>query len=714
MEQPKNRRTASGDMPRFIPRANRSAPRRLPSGSAPVLALGVGLVALACAGPGSELAARPPGPEAGPPTASGPEETSGSGAKSGAGGGDASPAARTTAGEASTPPEPPPLLLRIDPGTAAEPWLKRQVASGVASRAVRAGVEVASLGSTGWFGEGIWSAERPRVLLRVLPEGPGVRVEWVEGRRVIRAQGSLETLDVVLDDLVARGLAPGRDVPSGPWRDLHLPLALHRMLGRAEARRQGIDPQKAMVLFERTLNRWPGRVVGPAVLAMLELRTAFPARLDRATLLEGAIDRARFAAREGRASAALDAYLAALRYGAPRPRRWQVDLPRSVRLWPGDEAIGLSGPEGWMTLDPLGGQAADRGRPLGRPIALIRGEIVWLSEDGRRLIRASSGGTIRWTRPLSGVPSRVQRSGSGQILVADDARFAWVDAADGHVSAQGEGGGFLAAGEWGALRVMDAPRRLALLRPGRDAPAWTFPLPERPGPVAATSARVLASVGGAVQVIDAFDGRPVAELLRGQGDAELLHLAGRFAVFRTSGRAVLVDALAGAVVAPLPGPSPVVDAFVGRGRILALFATGDLVVFDPDGLRLRRGRVYGTTAAARFLEAPPGLDLALLRTRDRLSAWQVAPLAFPSAPALMVSAAEAALEAERELDAAFLATTAAAASVDAVTEAEAVRARAHAALGAPEEAARARRRAAAARDLGRPLPPFRRSPRAER
>lgn len=489
----------------------------------------------------------------------------------------------------------------------------------------------------------------------------------------------------------------GRGPPdaTGP----ELPFSVHRLLGRAEARLRDGQLRQARIMLERALDRAP-RIVVPSLIEARRLRLDLDA--EAPVLVQSALERAEDAARRGAAEEAFDGYLDAVRFGALPRRRWQRDLPSGPRrTWMDGKSLWSAQGRSWLRMDGKSGAIIDRGKSAAAVLFSLKEDLLTLDRAVGVVRREARTGPDRWrARSRPGHRTELSPSGAGQLALIEARRVRWLDSTLGRTSARARGHSSLAVGEAGAL--MQETRGLSLVRPGRTRPTWTASIAESSCRQAVlTGAKAVLRTDDALWILDAHDG--AAKTVRGLSTASrLLGARGRHAVIATGSDLRFVDILAGVTTAKVRGPSRAIGAYSGPFALSILFATGDLIHWDPDGLLLDRARVRGRPL--RILAGPPEAPGPVVETELGLIAF--ADVRADRATDLdhLLEAARWAWRAGRKDDARALAAYVARISAGRVADAESLRV----AWMAPGPArGEAKRRANAARDPLKALPPFR-------
>lgn len=548
-------------------------------------------------------------------------------------------------------------------------------------------------------------------------EGARLALLGRAGALTVTTTGTVDRLDAAASRL-ARALAPRLGLPAAQIADAQLaagdptPPLVHRALGQA-----GLDlaigqPHRARLRFGRAEEVWRGTVVPPALEgAWAAMLRAAPSSADAVAnadpLARSAWESAEQAQRARQPARALELYGSALRYWPDRAMPWALPLELTVELG-ADEARWWLVAEGLArALEPRTGALLAELHAPGRWLGQVGEDTLRLEKSA--LVRVTSGGVVRWRRSLPWADPRVALTAlpSGFVLAHADEGLMWLDASTGAIAQAEPSAVVLASGLDGAL-VRLGGGELALLRPGRRAPAWTTPAPAGPITAQLVPGRVLWLGGGALSILDSTQGKPRGTPLVVPAEARWLGAEGRYAMVG-AGRVVwLVDVLGGEVRAQLAGPGEAVAAAAEDSGVLVAFDTGDVFWLDREGALADRGRVIGRPLRVR--SAPPRAQGFVVRTDRGLVALGPVPTAERPRELDVALRLAAVARAQGDVRGALrLAERVALLGVGRVAEAELLRAsllEADARPGSAAAAAAARARAAAARDPGTPLPPF--------
>lgn len=489
-----------------------------------------------------------------------------------------------------------PLLLVEQGGSPG--WIERRLLSAVGERLDRLDLTVVAARATAAFGR----AALPGRTISVRVEPPaadraGVHIKTeirLDGTTTARAEGPASDLDAMATQLA---LAVARAVEASPparaearLRARQLPFSMHRLLGRGEGRAQTGDYRRALLSYERALERSPFSHLETLVSAK-RMRLGLGQR--RPELVEAALERARDAERRGACDEALAALRDAIRFGAKPRVRWRLALPKGKRdfVAQGHQWWFLRR-DRWLEISAASGFFEDRGRARGSIVGIVKKELLTLDlhRERARLARVTLDGRPRWqvTLPKS-TSHEIKLSGAGQIAVLGRDRVRWIEESVGSMT-RATLGRPLGVGEVGAL-IERRPGQVALLRPGRTAPTWTASVAASIRDARLTAAKALVLSEDALHVLDVHDGRarhiPAA-------DTRFLGAHGRHAALGRGSEVVIVDVLAGAVRARVIGPDRAVAAHAGAFAVSVAFANGEVLHWDPDGILLDRAQVRGS------------------------------------------------------------------------------------------------------------------------
>jgi hypothetical protein len=536
------------------------------------------------------------------------------------------------------------------------------------------------------------------------------------GALTVTTTGTVDRLDAAASR-VARALAPRLGLPAAGVPDAQLaagdptPPLVQRALGQA-----GLDlaigqPHRARLRFGRAEELWRGTIVPAA----LEGTWAAILRAARSTgeavatvdpLARSSWEGAELALRGRQPARALELYASALRYWPDRAQPWALPLEVTTELAADDARWWLVSEGHARALEPRTGAVLVELHAPGRWLGQVGDDTLRLEKS--TLVRATPGGVVRWRRELPWASPHLDlvALASGFALAHAAEGLLWLDASTGAIAQAEPGAVVLASGLEGAL-VRLGGGDLALLRPGRRAPAWTAA-----GPAALSArmvpGRVLWLAGDHLHILDSTTGKVRGTPLAVPEGARWLTAEGRHAVLGAGRQVQLVDVLAGEERARLAGPAEATAAAAEESGVLVAFETGDVFWLDREGSLADRGRVIGRPSAAR--SAPPRAGGFVVRTDRGLIA--LGPVPSPERPRELDLALRLATLAKAQGDARGalrLAERVALLGAGRVSEAEQLRAsllEADGRAGSREAAHAARARAASARDPSVPLPPF--------
>lgn len=524
----------------------------------------------------------------------------------------------------------PQIRVRVQSHDPAD-WLGGRLHHLVIRRLSLLGLRVVSVRS-GRLWPDRWGEDEIRAQLNV--GAPSTRVEHlgrvpielkVNDLRPTIVYGDLKSLDALANELV-RHIFRGLDqrLPLG-WPDilavLELPWTIQRQAGRAWLREMRRELRKSRLLL--------GRIVEPSIDTFaardfLEARDLlFLTSGPSPTLIEAALERREHAQHKKDFLQVFDASLDAVRFGLKPALYWRLDLPSSARVLSIDEQriwISLGGVR--MAIDPIRGQLERYPTWPGRWIGFTNGDSLVL--EGTRLYRRTTDNRTRWQRKISpGLLRRVVLSGTGQILIAGSEGLAWVETSQGQLSARRRDIQILDVSEAGAIArehlASNEKAMFGLIRPGRDAFAWRVAWSKDITEVRITASRVLVKKGQTLYLYDLHSGRLLKPLLSLPSSAKILSAQGRHAVVSLGEHKVaLVDVLARSISAQVIGPGQPMAALSSPFEVTVVYATGDVLRWDPDGLLLDRSVVRGRIRNVYAL--PPTRPGVLVETEGSLYA----------------------------------------------------------------------------------------------
>jgi hypothetical protein len=534
----------------------------------------------------------------------------------------------------------------------------------------------------------------------------------------VEARGDGEALDRIAAQL-AIGLAKALGQKVSPIEERLLlrdrvPLLVHRLIGQAELDLNGGDPLRARMRFERSTELWKTTVLPEPLDGSWRVQASILARdtksaSDQSELARSALERAEHSARDRDLDRAVTGYQAFLRFTPDRALRWIVpaDGARSI-LIPGQRAWWLSSSEGRVfRIDAISGRSSLQ--PAAHVVGTVGSDLLELE---RGVLSRVSEGKKKWSAKLPSTPRLLAHgrllASSGFAAIAGEDSVAWLDLGVGRFGQTATGIVPLAIGSDGVMISSDR-KSVSLLRPGRKTAAWRAEIDPLPRSIAMVRGRVLLVGERSLIILDAQTGKPRVDPISIGIGGRIIGAEGRFAVIAHSEKRFdLFDVLAGAKTAEIEGPAEALAATsVGQGAAVA-FASGDVAIFDHDGLLLDRALVSGRPIVAEpALPTAPGFNL--LTTRGLYAFGE------PAAPDRKRDA-DAALDLAEILSkrgdaegALRLAEHVARRSAARIADAEALRARlleARKDADSIASAKTARARSDAARDLKTALPPF--------
>ncbi len=383
-------------------------------------------------------------------------------------------------------------------------------------------------------------------------------------------------------------------------------FAVQSLIGAGEAHLIAGDVRRAYSRFEQAAGE--GDDFSPEAQALALRSKVMLSRgqddrvLSDRDLATSALERARVARSRGRQSEALDAYRAYLRYehraALPEPAAGDID-PKRYGLYRGERRTHVeTGGDSAIVFDEEVGttmRAASRAPML----SLYEDDVLRL-EAGPSLVR--TGGArgaprfwLKLPKAVSVDPARGLPIVRGYGALVGGPELAWVDLGLGTLS-ETFSGRVLASGEEGLLVVRSAGpgAKLCFFRPGRHQPSFELDLTVAPASAGLTRGRILLESEGAIFVHDSETGKRRAGPFETGSPVRFLGSHGRYgAVGLTDGGVLLLDVLAGEVIANVRGPSKAVAA-VGHDHGVALFfETGDVSFYDREGRLSDRALVPG-------------------------------------------------------------------------------------------------------------------------
>ena len=496
------------------------------------------------------------------------------------------------------------------------------------------------------------------------------------GRRRFRGRGSSEDLDALADELALKihrhlsGSAPphARSI----LRDFALPHLAQRLLGRAETRLRQGQVRQARVMLGRAIERIPNYVPITDIMNLRSLRL----RADGPSteLVSAALERADEAVRRNDSTEVIDAYLDAIRYGVQPRLRWKVSLPRVQRdVWIDGDDVWVTWRRNWMVLSATSGRIKGRGRSRGRTLGSLNGE--QLERLGTQLRRRRTNGHLRWRRQLpKELTKTVRVVGAGQIAIVGGNGLGWIEASLGQTGPILDGYSVLALGEPGA--VVETSKRtkkrvVGFVRPGRSAAAWQVELAVPVQQAALTNARVVLRLKGQLLILDLHNGQQRGSIPL-PDNARIVGARGRHAVVQIGPtETMIIDVLAGAPTSRVQGPSRPIGVYSSSFVLTILYASGDILHWDPDGLLQDRAQVK---APIRLIEAATSSSGPVVETRNALYGFSEFQPDRRSDAELLLSIARAAQAIGRSRDARVIATYLAWLSSGRTREAEELRA----------------------------------------
>lgn len=536
------------------------------------------------------------------------------------------------------------------------------------------------------------------------------------GPLTVTTTGAVDRLDAAASRL-ARALAPRLGLPSVGVADAQLavgdpmPPLVHRALGQAALDLAIGQPHRARLRFGRAEELWRGTAVPQALegtwAAMLRAaRTTGEAVATADPLARSAWESAELALRAHQPARALELYASALRYWPDRAQLWALPLDPAVELGADDTHWWLIAEGAARGIEPRTGAVVTELQAPGRWLGRVGEDTLRLEKSS--VVRSTAGGVVRWRRVLPWASPRLDLAAlaTGFVLAHADEGLMWLDASTGAIAQAEPSAVVLASGLDGAL-VRLGSGELALLRPGRRAPAWTTPAPTTLS-ARLVPGRVLWIAGSALNIIDSTTGKARGAPLGVPEGAHWLGAEGRYAIVGAGRQVQLIDALAGEERARLAGPGEATGAAAEESGVVVAFETGDVFWLDREGALADRGRVIGRPYLVR--SSPPRAGGFVVRTDRGLIALGPVPTAErPRELDLALRLATLARARGDTRGALRLAERVALLGVGRVAEAELLRASLLEADGRPgsrEAAQAARARAATARDPSVPLGPF--------
>jgi hypothetical protein len=389
------------------------------------------------------------------------------------------------------------------------------------------------------------------------------------------------------------------------------PFSVQRSLGIARAELDQNNARQSMVMYDRAaqllkLGTVPEAIAGRA-LAEASLisqgEMEFGAKADLAPPAE---ERAQVALKKGDDHEAVRSLEAFLRYTPDRALRWTLELPMTREtatvIAHGSHWVVQNGTGGKrrFTIDPRTGFILHREPGLSGLVDLASGHSLVLDE--KTLARIDEQGHVRWRvnlplKPRSLMPNAVELTSGLAGVMADDA-IAWVEVSFGQIAQVANGVRPLASGTGGILvelspSALDAAKEIGLLRPGKKTPAWTAQVPQ-PQAAAMTVDRVLVATSSALILLRSHDGKESARTIPIPASARILGAEGRYAAIAVENDEVaVIDVLGGERTATIKSPGRPLASYTSATGVAILYATGDLIFYDRDGIMLDRALVPG-------------------------------------------------------------------------------------------------------------------------
>ncbi len=508
-------------------------------------------------------------------------------------------------------------------------------------------------------------------------------------------------------------------------------FSVQKLVGRAWLREKRGDFRQALVMYDRAYAK---EKVGTAFEALAgrhrvmgELAARGKAKLGaRDELAQAAWQRAEVAVRQKRDKEAKSALRSFLRYTEARAQRWRLaqDLAKKhVRVVQGDAYWVLQtgwGPQDRMRIDARTGSVLARGRGIQGLVAIVDTDLLSIHQN--QFIRYNEKLKRQWSAilPFSldmARPSAVELT-SGLVGIKTTHQVQWVETSFGAKGQEARGVVPLASSAGGIAVLSRAQKgtspgrsppgsQLGLLRPGKKTPAWR--ISAEPSSVAMTTDRVLLLSASGLTLLRAHNGKPLGPPLPLPKATRVLGAHGRYAALESPGHTIhLVDVLGGEITARFLAPEQGVDAYAFSSGVAVLYASGDLVFYDRDGLMTERVHVPGRPI--KLLRANPLAPGPVAWTSRGLFAF--AKLSEPTeardlrALLILAKVLDRLGESTAALD---IATHVALGARGHVAEAERMRNHLYARQNDPASraaAAAAQARAKSAQDPARPLPPF--------
>ncbi len=439
-----------------------------------------------------------------------------------------------------------------------------------------------------------------------------VKVHVATGKPVtLKANGTAEHVEAIAAELaagIAKALgAPLSEATQASLRQRSHSYLVHRYLGEAQRDLDAGKYVRARLKFDRAGALRKFGVVPEAVLGSRAARAPMDAERQgrrvqtESDLARAAREKAEVMGRRKETSEAVAALLSFVRYTPRRAMHFALRHPLATetsRVVASGRSLIVQSAQAQWRVDPVWGTLLGSARAAPGLVGAVGQDLLTL--DGRKLTRhRRDRAQWRFTLPFAfELPGGRLPHFANLAPFAGEGSLLWVDLGVGGAVKTVNGVRLLAHGSDGAAvsTLSGGSPTIALLRPGRDTPAWKAELPPPPWKARMVNGRVLVLTRNGLLILDAPDGKLRATVPVGEG-ARWLGAQGRYAIIGTDDGVAIIDVLAGVKTGEAVGPPSPVAALGTATGVAVAYASGDVISYDRDGVVLDRGRVPGTPFA---------------------------------------------------------------------------------------------------------------------